>query len=129
MKKEWIRETARDIIALGSIPFFILVLVRVSLIQKPFYFYQFLIAGIIFLLFMIILKYNLYSGLGFIILVFTNLYYNEFKFLIFSILVYIGLILSLFYIKEEKYKIIKGILFGVISSGISYLFVKYFFQL
>ncbi|MAH03651.1 hypothetical protein CMI39_02585 [Candidatus Pacearchaeota archaeon] len=128
MKKEWIRETARDIIALGSIPFFILVLVRVSLIQKPFYFYQFLIAGIIFLLFMIILKYNLYSGLGFIILVFTNLYYNEFKFLIFSILVYIGLILSLFYIKEEKYKIIKGILFGVISSGISYLFVKYIYS-
>tara|TARA_Y100000294_G_scaffold19342_1_gene16542 strand:+ start:51 stop:437 length:387 start_codon:yes stop_codon:yes gene_type:complete len=128
MKKEWIRETARDIIALGSIPFFILVLVRVLLIEKPFYFYQFLIAGIIFLLFMIILKYNLYSGLGFIILVFTNLYYNEFKFLIFSILVYIGLILSLFYIKEEKYKIIKGILFGVISSGISYLFVKYIYS-
>ncbi|MAG78837.1 hypothetical protein CMI40_00475 [Candidatus Pacearchaeota archaeon] len=129
MKKEWIREIARDIIALGSIPFLILVLVRVLLIEKPFYFYQFLIAGIIFLVFMIIFKYNLYAGLGLIILVFTNLYYDELRFTVFSILVYIGLISSLFYLKEEKYKIIKGILFGVISSGISYLFVKYFFQL
>lgn len=124
MKKEWIKETARDIIALGGIPFFILVLVRVAILSKPDFLFQFLFAGVIFLLITFLLKINLYSGLGLIILIFTSLYYDDFKFSIFAVLVYIGMIISLMFLNKNKKEIIKGVLLGILSSAISYYLVK-----
>ncbi|MBU4069999.1 MAG: hypothetical protein KJ646_03370 [Nanoarchaeota archaeon] len=127
MKKEFIKETARDIIALGGVPFFILVLVRVAILSKPDFLLQFLLAGVIFLLINFLVKTNLYSGLGLIILIFTSLYYNDLKFSIFASLVYVGLISSLVYLKSNKKEIIKGVLLGVLSSAISYYLVKVIF--
>jgi len=124
MKKEFIKETARDIIALGGVPFFILVLVRVAILSKPDFLLQFLFAGVIFLLINFLVKTNLYSGLGLIVLVFTSLYYNDFKFSIFASLVYVGLISSLVYLKSNKKEIIKGVVLGILSSVISYYLIK-----
>lgn len=123
IKEKWIKETARDLIAFGSIPFFILVLVRVLLLSKPVYFYQFIVAGVIFLILTILFRSNLYSGLSLIVLFFTCLYYQEIKFTIFGSLVYLGLLASLFYLKEKKERIFKGIFFGVLSSAISQICV------
>ena len=47
MKKEWVKELARDFIALGSIPFLILTIVRVSVIQI-YYPMEFIISSILF---------------------------------------------------------------------------------
>ena len=127
MKREWIKDITRDLVALGSIPFFILVLVRVYLLDKPEYFGQFLVAGIILIVLAIFMKISLYSGLGFVILVFTNLYYQDTRFLIFSVIAYILLVVALFNIKDKKQGIIKGIFFGIITSGVSYYLVKYLF--
>ncbi len=128
MKKTF-KEIARDLIALGGIPFFILIIGRVWMLDKPYYPFQFIIGGIIFLLFMFIFKSNLHSGLGLIALTFMLIYYNHLKFSIFASFVYLLLILSLVYLKKDKKEIFKGILFGAISSVISYyivggLFVK-----
>src|SRR3989344_4200093 len=106
MKTEkFLKEFARDVIALGSPVFFILVLARIFLLS---YFF----------------KSNLYSGLGLIVLVFTTLYYTEIRFTIFAVFLYFLLVASLFYLKKEKSEIIKGIFFALISAGVSYYFVR-----
>lgn len=125
--KKLISETARDLIALGGIPFFILIIGRVWMLDKPYYPFQFIIGGIIFLLLMFIFKSNLHSGLGLIALIFTLLYYEHFKFSVFAILAYCLMIFSLIYLKKSKKEIFKGILFGIISSSISYYLVEVLF--
>lgn len=122
-----IKEVARDLIALGGLPFFILIIARVWMLDKSYYPFQFIIGGIIFLLLMFIFKSNMHSGLGLIALVFTLLYYNHFKFSIFAIFVYCLIIFSLVYLKYDKKEIFKGILFGTISSGIGYYLVEVLF--
>ncbi|MEN7981848.1 MAG: hypothetical protein ABFQ65_00175 [Nanoarchaeota archaeon] len=126
--KEKIRETARDLIALGGLPFFILVIARVWLISKQYYQFQFIFGGIIFLILMFIFRGELHAGLGLIALVFTTIYYNDLKFGIFASGVYCLLLFSLIYLKEDKRKIFKGILFGGISTLVSYYLVKYLFM-
>lgn len=122
-----IKEIPRDIIALGGLPFFILVLVRVSILSKPEYLTQFIFAGFLCFILMFLFKSNIHSGLGIVMLFFTIIYYNDLKFSVFAVLIYLGLLASLLYIKEEKTKIFKGIFFGVISSAISYYVVKLIF--
>lgn len=118
--KEWVKETARDLIALGSIPFFILVLVRVYISAQSAYFNQFLIVGIVFIVLAILFKLNIASGLALIISFFLINHYQDLKFTIFTIIAYALLIFSLYYLKKSQKKIWLGILFGVVSIGISY---------
>lgn len=129
MKKrfEFLKEGARDFLALGSIPFFILVLVRVWILDTPVYFSQFAIAGSLFLILTFILKNNLYSGLALMMLFFTALVYSEIRYTIFGSLVYVGLVGSLFYLNYEKKKILLGILFGIITTAIGYFLVDFIF--
>ena len=127
MKKELIKSVARDFIALGGIPFFILVLVRIWLLDTPAYLSQFLIAGGLFLAITLFIKNNIYSGLSLIALFFTALVYLDLRYTIFGSIIYLGLIGSLFYLNYDKKKIIFGVLFGAISTGLGYLAVKSFF--
>ncbi len=125
MKKNdlgWIKTGARDIVAIGGIPFFILVLVRVYLLNNPEYFSRFIISGVVFFGLFFLFKQNIYSGLGLIVLAFTSIYYNDNIFTIFGIASYTFLLGSLFYLKEDKKKIFLGVLFGCIGIGISFLF-------
>ena len=119
------KELARDFLALGSIPFFILVLARIWILNDQSYFFQFVISGVLFLILTYAFKNNLYSGLGFIMLFFTVIYYNDLRFSVLGSLVYVGLIYSLVYLKYEK--IILGFLFGALSTGIGYYAVKLIF--
>ena len=125
MKKSgdsWIKTAARDLIAIGGVPFFILVLARVYMLNNPEYFSQFLISGGVFLLAFLLFKQNIYSGLGLIILVFTSMYYNDVIFTVFGVIAYILLLVGLFYLKEDWKKIVSGILIGVVGIGASFLF-------
>ena len=123
--KDFYKELARDFLALGSIPFFILVLARIWILNDQSYFFQFVISGVLFLILTYAFKNNLYSGLGFIMLFFTVIYYNDLRFSVLGSLVYVGLIYSLIYLKYEK--IILGFLFGALSTGIGYYAVKLIF--
>lgn len=122
-KREIVKESARDLISLGSIPFFILVLIRVMMLNKPTYFWQFVISGLIFLVIWFFSKINLYAGLALIIVVFTNLYYQDIKYEIFSILAYVLLLGSLIYLETNKKQIFLGILIGGVSSLITYFII------
>ena len=119
------KELARDFLALGSIPFFILVLARIWILNDQSYFLQFVISGVLFLILTYAFKNSLYSGLGFIMLFFTAIHYNDLKFSVLGSLVYVGLIYSLVYLKYQK--IILGFLFGALSTGIGYYAVKLIF--
>src|SRR3990167_5941481 len=128
MKTEkFLKEFARDVVALGSPVFFVLVLARIFLLSNYTYLSQFVISGILFFPMAYFFKSNLYSGLGLIVLVFTTLYYNEIMFTIFAVFLYFLLVASLFYLKKEKSEIIKGIFFALISAGVSYYFVRILF--
>lgn len=127
MKKRWMKESARDFIALGSIPFFILVLARVSMVNNPVYLSQFILAGIVFLALTLIFKSDIYSGLALVVVVFTIIFYGDLGFAIFAVLAYFLIIASLFYLKIERKNIFKGIFFGAIATAISYFLVQIIF--
>ncbi len=119
-KRTWKKESARDLISLGSIPFFLLVLARVYLLNIPEYFNQFIFSGAVFLILFFIFKLNLYSGIGLIVLVFTSLFYSEMIFTIFGSIAYILVLASLFYLKYDTKKVFLGILAGIVGVAAGY---------
>ncbi|MBI2042808.1 hypothetical protein HYT25_00265 [Candidatus Pacearchaeota archaeon] len=124
----FLKESARDIVAFGSPVFFLLALARIAIIENYIYLGKVALAGILFLILMYSFKANIHLGFGMIILVFLSIYYNDLRFTIFASLIYIAAIFSLFYLKEEKSKIIKGIFLGLLSTGISWFAVEKLFQ-
>ena len=126
-ESDWKKELARDFIALGGIPFLILVLARIWIIDNLPYLSQFVFSALIFILLVWVFKANIYSGLGLIMLFFTALHYADQKYTILGSLVYLGLIVSLFYLKYNKKKIITGVLAGAISIGLGYWIIKLIF--
>ena len=124
MKKEgagWLKTVARDIVAVGGVPFFILVLVRVWLLDNPVYFSQFVIAGVLFLGAFFLFKQNVYAGLGLIVLVFTSIYYADNTYTVFVAVAYVLLLVGLFYLKEDWKKILLGIVVGAVGIGVSFV--------
>ena len=119
----WKKELARDFIALGGIPFLVITIVRVSVIQV-YYPMQFIISSVIFFILRLIFKASLRAGIGLIVVTFTSIFYNHFLFTIFASLIYIGIITSLFYLKKEKKEIIKGVFLGALSATAGYFIVK-----
>jgi hypothetical protein len=108
------KELARDFVALGGIPFFILVLIRVWILDQPKYFSQFLISGILIfgLFFVFRKKFNLSSGLALIVYIFTAIHYADLIYWTFVGIVYLFLLGSLVYLKKNKKEIIYGTVLG-----------------
>jgi hypothetical protein len=123
MEKRWLKEVARDLIALGGIPFLVLTIARVSV---PFSYYpmQFIVSSTLFFILKIIFKADLRAGLGLMLSIFISLYYRNALFTVFASLVYAGMVISSFYLKKEPRQILKGILLGGISTGIGYAIVR-----
>ncbi len=126
VKKKWLGELARDLIAFGGIPFLIITIVRVSVIRL-YYPMQFIIGSGVFFILRAVFGGTLHAGIGLILLVFVSLFYKSFLFAGFALVIYIGLVISLFYLKRDKKEILKGSLFGAISTGIGYLVVRLIF--
>ena len=121
MNKEWIKETARDLVALGGLPFFLLVVVRLSIPPAHTnYVLQIILSGVIFFILSIFLKPNINAGLSFILLILVSIFYGDWKFGILAGIMYILLITSLFYLKKDWKGILKGIVLGAISVAIGY---------
>jgi len=126
-KFDWTKETARDLIALGGLPFFILVIGRVWSLSKTYYQFQFVFGGIIFLFLMFLFKAEIHAGLALIILVFLTKYYASLSFGIFASCAYLLLLTSLIYLGKDKKELVKGVLFGAISALISWYLVQLIF--
>ena len=122
MKGVWLKEVARDLVALGSVPFFVLVLVRVWMLNNPVYFLQFVTSGVVFGLMFLWVRQDVYAGLGLIVLVFTSLYYGDFLYVVFGSVAYCLLVVSLFYLEKDWRKILFGVVVGGISIAISFIY-------
>ena len=121
MPKNWKKEIARDTLALGSIPFYILVIIRAVIGEFEIFLYQLLIAlAILFISSKLIKNSNLHIARALILVVFTSLFYNDLFYTIFVFLVFIMLIISANYLKEKNVIIAKGVLLGIIVSLVSY---------
>jgi len=126
MIKDWKKEIARDIIALGSIPFYFIVIIRAIIGKYAPFVYQLLFALIILLILYQFIRFNQYIARGLILVVFTSAFYNIMLYTIFTALLWICMILSLVYLKVKGSEIIKGALLGLISTGISYYLTTLF---
>lgn len=126
MRKEWLKEIARDFIAFGSIPFLALTIVRVSVIRL-YYPMQFIISSAIFLVLNAIFRAEMRLGIGLILLVFTSIFYHHPLFTIFAALVYAGMIVSAFYLERGAARIMGGIFLGIISAGAGFAIVRALF--
>ena len=121
MKTSWLREIARDLVALGSIPFYFLVVIRAIIGKYDIFVYQLLIAAIIiFILNFIIKDSNMHIARSLVVLVFTSLFYKEMLYVVFAALVWMLLLISAYYVKRNIKSLLRGIVIGVISSLVGY---------
>jgi len=123
MQKNWKKEIARDIVALGGIPFYMVIIARATVIRSryPLFIYQLLIAAfVLFILSKIIRKSNLHIARGLILAVFSTVFYKDFIYTIFASMLWICMIFSLSYLKLKNKEIAKGISLGALSTLISY---------
>lgn len=121
-KRVWLHEIARDIVALGGLPFFVLVLARVWSLDNVMYFLQFAVAGIVVGLMFLSLRQNVHAGLGLIVLVFTSLYYGKILYTVIGSVVYLLLLISLVYLGRDWKKVGLGFLSGILGIGVSFIY-------
>lgn len=114
-------EVARDLIALGGLPFYFLVLVRATIGSYHEFLSQVAIAlPALYVLSIFVKGSNLHIARGLVLVVFTSIFYEALPFTVFSALVWACMILSLIYLKVAKGEIIRGIVIGAASVAISY---------
>ncbi len=128
MKKEYIKEISRDLLALGGLPFFFLAMAR-SLIGDYFmYTYQLLLGLVIITLVSLFVKANLHLARSLVVLIFSVLFYNVDRFTGFAIFVWLLLLGSTFYLKQDKKFIINGVILGAIASIITYYSLNFYYM-
>lgn len=121
MKTLWLNEIARDLLALGSIPFYFLVVIRAVIGRYNVFIYQMVIAAIaIFILYFIIKNSNMHIARALVILVFTSLFYKEIIYTFFATLICVLLLISAYYIKRNIGFVFRGIIIGFLSSLAGY---------
>jgi hypothetical protein len=127
--KFWIKETARDIIALGSIVFYFLVVGR-ALVGPFWIFFTFLCSAAAALLIIYFLhkEFETYIARGIILAIGTSYFYSDLIFTLFAAVVYILMVVSSSLLGNSIKKIVKGIIFGLISTGVGYLAAELFFE-
>lgn len=114
-------EIARDLIALGGLPFYSLVLVRAAIGEYLSFLIQVAAAlPVLYLLSSLVRGANLHIARALILVVFTSIFYDALPFTVFSTLVWCMMIYSLSYLKVGTREILKGIALGVVSVVISY---------
>jgi hypothetical protein len=126
MAKDWKKEISRDCIALGSIPFYFIVMIRSIIGKYAIFVYQLLIALVILIvLSKIVKKSDMYVARTFVLVVFTSLFYQHNLYTIFAFLLWGLVIVSSNYLKVKKNVIIKGAILGIIGSGIAYYLAQF----
>ncbi|MFH1063818.1 MAG: hypothetical protein V1729_01925 [Candidatus Woesearchaeota archaeon] len=123
MKKATIAEDiAHDLRALGSIPFYFIVIIRAVIGQYLLFLWQLVIAagGLLFL-------YHTSKGTdlriasAIVLCVFTSLFYVEIYFTVFASAIVVMIIMASVYIRIDKRKILRGIISGAGCSLLAYL--------
>ena len=118
---KWKQEVARDVLALGGLPFYFIVLVRATIGEYNLFVYQLLIAiAVLYLLYFVVKQANLHIARGFIVFAFTSLFYNDMTFTTSAFLLLLAAFAALFYLKTKPAVIAKGVVLGIVSTAVSY---------
>ncbi|MAG15676.1 hypothetical protein CMO88_01300 [Candidatus Woesearchaeota archaeon] len=118
---KWKKEIARDILALGGLPFYFIVLIRAIIGDYNLFVYQLLMAiAVLYILYFFVKQANLHIARGFIVSAFTSLFYKEIIFTVFAFFLWLAALASLFYLKTKPANIVKGIIIGIISAVVAY---------
>lgn len=124
LNQSWKREIARDIIALGSMPFYLIVVVRALIGEDLTFVYHLVIAlGILFILTRLVKTAHQHVGRGFILLFFISSFYNELLFTLSTSILFLLMIASAWYLKVTKSALIQGLVVGVVSTAVSYAII------
>lgn len=114
-------EIARDLIALGGLPFYLLILVRAAIGEYISFFIEIAIAlPALYLISRALRGSNMHIARALVLVVFTSLFYKALPFTIFSSLVWCGMIYALYRLNKQAGEILKGIAAGAVSVVISY---------
>ena len=117
----WLKEFARDLLALGSIPFYLLVVARSVIGNYYSFVYQMIIAAIaVFILYFLIKDSSMHAARSLVAVVFTSLFYKEAIFTAFAALVWVLLVIAAHYIKRRMGYVVRGIIIGILSSLVGY---------
>ncbi|MEM4182129.1 MAG: hypothetical protein QXX68_03220 [Candidatus Pacearchaeota archaeon] len=126
--KNFLKESARDTLSLGSVAFLVLFFARALVGSHNEIVLELVFSSLILLIFSFFIKnFEYHLSLGFILMVFTIIFYNFKPYKIFSIIVYLLMILSAYYLGFSKKEIFKGILLGVLSTVFGYFLTLLFF--
>jgi hypothetical protein len=115
------KEIARDVLALGSWVFFILVIARAAI--KPYrpFLDQLIIAGVVLsIIGFFWKKANGYISRGAVLVVLTSLFYQSLIYTWFVSLAGIGLVWSAWYLEKDWRRIGYGLIVGAIGIGAGY---------
>ena len=121
VKKDIKREVARDFIALGSVIFYVLVIVRAIIGPYTLLIYQLLISALVLFVFsMLIREQDGYVARGFVLLVLLSLFYSDDLFSGFTILVFLVIVYSSNYLGTSWNRILTGLVSGAVSVAVGY---------
>ncbi len=115
------KEIARDLRALGSVPFYFIVLVRAVIGQYAIFIWQLLIAAAgLLLMHRMKSKVDMRIASAIVLCTFTSVFYREAYFTIFATAVLLMLLVASAYIKVSRRSMMTGVIAGVGCSAIAY---------
>lgn len=121
-----LKEVAADTLALGSIPFFLIVMARSTVGDYWLFVIQLLIAGVaLYIISKFYKEVNWHLARGLILIVFTIIFYKDLSFSIFAGVLYLAMLVSAYLIKHPVKKISAGVLAGAVCSTIAYYIAPY----
>lgn len=114
-------EIARDLIALGGLPFYAIVVIRTTVGMYEDFISRLLIAIVVlYALCYFSKEADKHIARGFILATCTSLHYEHIPFTVFAFILWAIMIYSLYYLKASGRQILTGIAFGVISAAAGY---------
>ena len=123
--KEKKKELARDILALGSIAFYFIVIGRALIGPYWAFVYQLLFSAIALLIFSFFIKEcDFHLARGLILVVLTIIFYNGARFTIFAVILLFLMIIASLYAGKAKSEALKGLVIGAICAALGYFLAE-----
>lgn len=116
---KWLREGSRDIVALGGLPFYFLVMARAMIGVYNLFALQLAIALIFIIAVEFFVKANVHIARGFVVFAFTSIFYSHLPFTIFAFFAWLLAVAALLYLRKSLKSVLKGIVLGVVATAIA----------
>jgi len=115
------QEIARDLMGFGSVPFLLLVVVRVAMVGNFLELFHIVVAVVLLGLVSVWVKpINFHTARIVILVIFTSIFYEDLYYAVFASLIGLTAIFGFIkYLKKER--VILSLMLGLLCSGASYL--------